>query len=377
LRICFLPFPDSKLDSARLDANETMKRTIIFLSGVCALSSLQPAFGWDYEGHRLVNQLALASLPKNFPAFVFAPAAQERLAFLSGEADRWRNMPDLALRNYSSPDHYIDLEELPLYGLKPETLPPLRYDFVRQLAIARAAHPEKFPPIDPTRNMDHTRELVGFLPWTITEYYVKLKSEFSYLKAFEEAGGTPEEITNAQANIIYIMGVMGHFVGDAAQPLHTTIQFNGWTGDNPNHYTTGPVSGLTNFVGIHAWIDGGYIAKVNMGGDLGDMKKKIRPAQIVPLHNQPVRPDDFFQAAVAYIEEQNKLVEPLYKLEKEGKLTGEGEAGLQGKPFIEGQLVKAGQMLGDIWFTAWQQAPVDTYLERQLQRRQPASASGK
>jgi hypothetical protein len=249
--------------------------------------------------------------------------------------------------------------------LTPETLPPLRYDLVAQLALARAAHPEKFPPIDPTRNLDHTRQLVGFLPWTITEYYSKLKSEFSYLKAFEEAGGTPEEIANAQANIIYTMGVMGHFVGDGSQPLHTTMYFNGWFGPNPHGYTT------TNHI-FHPWIDGGYFEKTG-GLKLETMVGKIRPAQEV---GESSRPDGMFHAAVSYIIAQNKLVEPLYQLEKEGKLTGEGEKGLEGRVFLEGQLVKAAQMLGDIWYTAWLEAPEDTYLEKVLEARAAKTGAG-
>jgi len=55
-----------------------MKKAFL-LAGFCTLC-LRPARAWDYEGHRLVNQLALASLPKDFPAFVSAPAAQERIA---------------------------------------------------------------------------------------------------------------------------------------------------------------------------------------------------------------------------------------------------------------------------------------------------------
>ena len=328
------------------------------------------AIAWDYPGHTIINQLALASLPTNFPAFALTPTARERIVFLSGEPDRWRNVPDrrkgtdLALAQYNEPDHYIDLEELSLYGLTPETLPPLRYDLVAQLALARAAHPEKFPPIDPTRNLDHTRQLVGFLPWTITEYYSKLKSEFSYLKAFEEAGGTPEEIANAQANIIYTMGVMGHFVGDGSQPLHTTMYFNGWFGPNPHGYTTNHT--------FHPWIDGGYFEKTG-GLKLETMVGKIRTAQEV---GEPSRPDGMFHAAVSYIIAQNKLVEPLYQLEKEGKLTGEGEKGLEGRVFLEGQLVKAGQMLGDIWYTAWLEAPEDTYLEKALEARAEKTGAG-
>src|SRR5258706_483831 len=60
-----------------------MKKAFL-LAGFCALC-LCPAQAWDYEGHRLVNELALASLPKDFPAFVSTTAAQERIAFLAGE----------------------------------------------------------------------------------------------------------------------------------------------------------------------------------------------------------------------------------------------------------------------------------------------------
>lgn len=326
---------------------------------------LQNASAWDYEGHRLVNQLALASLPTNFPAFARTADAQERIAFLAGEPDRWRNSPNEEFKHATSPDHYIDVEELAVYGLKPETLSPFRYDFVAELAKARAAHPEKFPAIDPAKNADHTRELVGLLPWAINENYAKLKSEFSYLKALQEAGGTAEEIANAQANIVYTMGVMGHFVGDSTQPLHTTVHHHGWVGENPNHY---PTNGT-----IHAWIDGGFIAKAHIENDLADMKKKIHPAQIVAWNGKPVESEQMFPAVVAFIVEQNKLVEPLYQLDKEHKLSGKDELGLQGKPFIEGQLEKGGQMLGDIWYSAWQQAPEDTFLKRQLEKRNHAA----
>jgi hypothetical protein len=144
----------------------------------------------------------------------------------------------------------MDLEELKDYGLTPEALPLLRYDFVSSLAVFRATHPEKFPAPDPSRDRAHTRSLVGSLPWTIAECSARLKLAFSYLLAYEAAGGTQGEVENARANVIYLMGVMGHFVEDGSQPLHTTVHFNGWVGDNPHHYTSDHT--------FHAWIDGGY-----------------------------------------------------------------------------------------------------------------------
>ena len=326
------------------------------------LAGLGPnsSFAWDYEGHRIVNQLALASLPTNFPSFVRAPAAAERVAFLAGEPDRWRNTPDLPLKHFNGPDHYLDIEGLESCGLNPDMVPVFRFDFVAQLALARNAHPDKFPQIEPGRNEDHTRELLGFLPWAITESYGKLKSGFSYLKAFEEDGGTPEEIANAQQDIIYIMGVMGHYVGDASQPLHTTIHHHGWVGENPHHYTTKP--------SFHSWIDGGYFAKTG-GADLKELTNNLRPAQLVSINARTAKPEEMFQASMSFILEQHKLLEPLYQMDKDGKLSGEGQTGLQGKPFLQAQLVKSGPMLGDIWFSAWQQAPPDTFLKAQLAKR--------
>ena len=332
---------------------------------ICAVA----AHAWDYEGHRTVNLIAVASLPANFPAFVSTPEAAERIAFLAGEPDRWRNTPDLSLKHCNGPDHYIDLDELAEYGIKPADLPVFRYDFVGQLATRRAAHPEKFAPIDPEKNEDHTRELVGLLPWSITENYGKLKSGFSYLKAFEEAGGTPAEITNAQANIIYVMGVMGHYVGDGAQPLHATVHHHGWVGANPNGYSTNKQ--------FHGWIDGGYFKKVGMP-TVAEMKTDIRTARLVQLGDRTARPEEILPAVVKYLEATQKEVEPLYVLDKSGALSGNGEKGLEGKKYLTQRLIVGGQMLGDIWYSAWQQATPDNYLKDQLlKRKKAADAAGK
>jgi len=335
-------------------------------SGVFALN----AFAWDYEGHYVVNELALASLPTNFPAFTHTVAARKRIAYLAGEADRWRNETSfkngtgLALGHVNGPDHYLDLEDLKLYDLTPETLPPLRYDFVADIVKARAAHPERFPAIDAAHDSDHTRELSGFLPWTIAENYEKLQSGFSTLAALEKFGGTPEEIKNAKEDIIYVMGVMGHYVGDASQPLHTTMYHHGWTtNDNPHHYTTS--------FKFHEWIDGGFFRKTG-GLDERKLAKKISQAEQLATGD----PNAVFKASVNFIVGGNKLVEPLYAMDQAGKLSDHGEGATQGRAFLEGQLIKSGQLLGDLWLTAWQTAPEDTYLERELQQRGTAKAPG-
>lgn len=345
-----------------------MKRNFIATAFVFGAFIFNAA-AWDYEGHHAVNELALASLPSDF-GIQLTPALKNRVAFLAGEPDRWRNaadvrrgMGDLPLAHVNGPDHYFTVEDIGLYGLTPNTLPDMRYDFMADIAKARAAHPEKFPPIDPKTDADHTRELEGFLPWAITENFEKLKSDFAVLKALQTHGGTAEEIANARADIIYVMGVLGHYVGDGSQPLHTSKYFNGWDPrDNPKGYTT-----KTTF---HAWIDGGYFKKTG-GIKVETLVGKIQPATEISDANDP---EKLFHSVVNYIVEQNKLVEPLYQMEKDGQLTGVGAKGLEGLPFLDGQLVKAGQMLGNLWLTAWRDAQEDMYLERQLDQRAATQA---
>ena len=325
-----------------------------------SLSITQTIRAWDYEGHRTVNQLALASLPESFPDFVRTPEAKERIAFLAGEPDRWRNSPDLPLRHHNGPDHYFDMEDLIALKLESSQVSHFRYEFVSQLAVARAANPSAFPAVDAAKDQDKVKVYPGFLPWAITEQYAKLKSGFSYLKVFEELG-TPEEISNAKANIIYIMGTMGHFIGDATQPLHTTRHYNGWIGDNPKGYTTKPT--------FHSWIDGGFLAKAG-GLKLEELQKKLRPAKMLWPGDPKAKHDSVFPEAMAFVAEQHKLMEPLYQMDKDGQLASEGAAALPGKPFLEGQIVKAGQMLGDLWYSAWQQATPDVFLKTSLKRRE-------
>ncbi|MFT3782739.1 MAG: hypothetical protein QM790_12050 [Nibricoccus sp.] len=323
---------------------------------------------WDYEGHRAVNLLAIESLPTDFPAFAKTPQAVERIAFLAGEPDRWRNISDLPLRHVNGIDHFIDFEEVTDAGISMNDISDLRYVFTVQLATGRAAHPDRFPPIDPEKNKEHSRELCGFLPWSITESYMKLKSEFSYLKAYVENGGTPEEIANAQANIIYVMGVMGHYVGDAAQPLHTTKNYNGWVGANPNGYTTAHT--------FHALIDSGFFIKTG-GISPAALVTRVKPAGFLTNPMETHGRSPIFVTTLNYIIAQTAKVEPLYVLEKAGKLNPESPSSKEGRAFLENQILIGAQMLGSLWMTAWKEAPPDTYLISQLALRKAAAAPAK
>lgn len=341
-----------------------MLRLIRVLAAAALMLPLTALHAWDYEGHRIVNSLALTSLPGDFPAFARTPAATERIAFLSGEGDRWRNVPDLPLKQSggSWTDHFLDLEYLPEAGLDPAKLTSFRYDFIVQFAAGRAAHPENFPAIDPARNADHTREWPGFAPWAIAEHFGRLRSAFSYLRVFEELG-TPEEVENARANVIHYMGVMGHYVGDCAQPLHSTKHYNGWTGPNPKGYT--------RWNGLHAWIDGGIIAKAGLRAP--GLAPRVGTVEPVSMLARPDGRDPVFVAALEFIIRQHQHVATVYELDKAGRLgQGDGPMTDEARALIEDRLLDGGRMLGSIWLSAWRSAVPDTYLRAALVRRQSA-----
>ncbi|HEY9154234.1 MAG TPA: hypothetical protein VIM69_03825 [Opitutaceae bacterium] len=314
---------------------------------------------WDYPGHRAINLLAVSSLPPDYPVFARTPEARERIGFLAGEPDRWRNTSELTLRHENGPDHFFDMEWMRYADITPETLTPFRYVFDEQLSRARREHPERFPAIDPTKNHDETHQQSGFLPWTIVESYARLRSAFSYLKAYEQFGGSQAEIRNAQENVIYFMGVMGHYVGDASQPLHLTENFNGWASpENPHGYTTSKT--------FHAWIDGGFFQKTG-GISFNALAGAVHPARLLETEAARQKRDPIFTETVAYLMRQYAKMTTVYELEKAGKLSPENPR--EGRAFLDHQLVEGAEMLGSLWYTAYRDAPVDEYVKNSLEKR--------
>ena len=319
---------------------------------------------WATQGHRLVNGAALASLPADFPRFVHTAENRERILFLSAEPDRWSSAVDLPLQHQNRLEHFIDLEHLVAAGLDPATVSPLRYEFMLAFARGRTAHADRFPDIDPAQDAARTKRWPGLLPWAIAESYGKLRAAFAALQAYEEFGSRAE-IANAEANIVHAMGLLGHYVADASQPLHTTQHFNGWVGRNPHGYTTSDQ--------LHAWIDHGVIERADIQG--AEVQAGIDSPRV--LGPAPARDgrDLIFVAAIQFVVGQNAKVERLYQLEKDGSFGGPGRAiPGDGRTFIVEQLRVGAEMVAALWCTAWRTATPDLVLRRQLATRGAARA---
>lgn len=329
----------------------------IRLSAAVLAACAAPALAWNAHGHRTVTRLALDGLAPDMPVWLHDPLVMARITDQSNEPDRWRGVRKIPIVHEANPEHYIDLEDLEQYGLTLATLPEYRYECVSQMVKARLEHPERMRPIDRAKDTDKTKEWPGFLPWAIAEHYSKLQSSFNTYRILE-AVNDPEraaQLQQARENIVYEMGILSHFVGDAAQPLHTTQHHHGWVGENPGHYTTDN--------GFHAYIDGRILEIHHL--DYEALKGRIK-------FETKVKASDPWADCVTYIQRSFDQVEPLYKMQKDGSLTQDA-----GKVFISDRLCDAGSMLAGLYDAAWTASkPTDNEISSFIKYSEQRSKKG-
>jgi len=272
------------------------------------------AFAWGNDGHTYINRVAAQKIPGDMPRFLRQAAVE--IAYLGPEPDRWRNPAEYALKNSQEPDHFIDLERISWL----DPLPRGRYEFYRKLDEKRAAtsdHPDDYLP-----------DRVGLQPYITIEVYGRLKAAF---REYRQLQATHQPTASVQQAIIFYAGWLGHYVGDGSQPLHTSIQYNGWVGPNPNGYTTQK--------GIHSLFETEYVGA------------NLKAAHFAGMVKGPVQLKDPFPDYMAYLNDSHDFVEKVYSIEKAGGFKGKGSR--EAFDFTTHRLAAASQMLLNLWYTAW------------------------
>jgi hypothetical protein len=275
----------------------------------------------------VINRVAAQKIPDSMP--VFLRHAVTQITYLGPEPDRWRSSSEPALKGAQEPEHFINLDAL--QGLT--RFPVTRFDFYRYLDEKRrtAQDPDQFLP-----------EKIGLQPYITIEVYDRLKvafREYRRLRA-EHLATYP-----AEQNAIYYAGWLGHYVADGANPMHTSIQYNGWVGPNPHGFTTAH--------DIHRRFETNFV------------NQNLRQLQFSTLVGAPQRLANPFEDYLDYLRASERLVEPLYALEKHGGFDGAGTA--ESRDFVRRRLAAGSQMLLNLWYTAW--------LESESALHQSASAT--
>lgn len=305
---------------------------IISLAAVC--SALAPAslHAWGGKGHDMQARAAMGVLPDDMPAFF--RGATEEIAFLISEPDRWRTAEQPALNETTGVNHTFKWE------LAPKPLPANRHLFIVELVTKM-----KFDPSQGATVRDF-----GTAPYGIQEWAEMLTGAFRRWRAMKET--TPQEIAIKRMHehsILFMAGVLGHWVTDMSQPIHASIHVHGWhpSVPNPQGYT-GPDNDP------HGRYEGKYVDRV------------IAPQDVAALvDRKPRLLGDWLREAETYIAATNSHVEQVYIWDKQ-VLFGSGKEPAEAKPFTAARLADGARMVRDVWYTAWMRSgtPVPTFERR-------------
>ena len=240
-----------------------------------------PCPGWGEKGHYIANEAATHGVPYEMPAFFHD--SYPALAYLGYEPDRWRGAgPSL---NASSPEHFLD------------------YEFVSHLGPLPASRSRYFELLISSGTLDRygiRMSTPGLNPWRIAEICEMLTRQWR-LWRFED---NPIEKRQIEGNIVHLAGILGHYVADSANPHHSTIYYNGWTGPNPNGYR--------------------YDCRTHSRFESQFVTMNVVSSDVTPLLAQKHRRDNYFEEAVGFIKSSNDQLETLYALDRDGAFDGTG-----------------------------------------------------
>jgi hypothetical protein len=283
---------------------------------------------WGASGHRVVGVVAASSLPSDVPAFLRTPTAIAAIGEYAREPDRWKGSGKIHDTDRDSA-HFLDIDDQGrMYGgpmFTVATLPPTRADYETALrAVGQDAWKAGYLPY---AIIDGYQQLVkDFTYWRILTAVVKIEKDATRLAYYKADLKRREEL------LLRDLGVWAHYVGDASQPLHLSVHYNGW-GDYPNP------NGYTNSRQIHSQFEGPLAKAV---GDQASIQALVPAYQACDCSIET--------RVVGYLTETWKQTEPLYQLEKAGALVATDP---RGKAFVQTRIAAGATALRDLVVDAW------------------------
>ena len=285
-----------------------------------------PAFGWGATGLEFASGVGAEILPDEIPGFVRQPEVVAEIAVLGRELDRSKGSGDPHDRE-RDPGHFVSLDDSQRVGgvLALDGLPPTR---------------EAYDTILRTRNL--TQYSAGYLPYSIVDGWQQLVKDFAYWRAASVGARTaadPAERAWFDADrqrretlVIRDLGVWSHYVGDASQPMHVSIHFDGWGPfDNPRGFSTKR--------GLHAQFEGAFV-KTNV-------KREAVQEAVAPYRACTCSIWDRMRSLILASQAQ---VVPFYELEQKGAFA---DGSLAGIAFATARLADSASVLRDMVIDAW------------------------
>ncbi len=308
-----------------------MKRfaAVAVLALMAVAGSTSQVTAWGNTGHRMVGVAAVRGLPDDLPAFLRTARAAAEVGELSREPDRWKGAGQPHDRERDTA-HFVDMDDagriMTERGMSIDALPDLKSEYDAALAAAGIEVND-----------------AGYLPYAIMDGYQQLVRDFAYWRVLNAAQGREadpgkrawygEDLARREALLLRDLGVLSHYVGDASQPHHTTIHYNGWNRDTPNP------EGFTTSRQTHGAFEGAFV------------KRTARLDAVEAAMPAPALDGFALKARVAaYLKTTLAEVVPFYRLEKAGGFRDEDP---RGAAFATGRLAAGAAELRDLTTLAW------------------------
>jgi hypothetical protein len=284
-----------------------------------------PALAWGQRAHAVIDRAALAAMPSDGPAFLLKYG--DYIAASATMPDSWRSASEPFSKIEEDPNHGWFKEQFAF--LKP--IPRSRYEFILAL------HDEylRIRVSDPARAERTNVRWTGTLPYAVMESYGRLVVCMRQVRTAQMAGAAS---TVPEQNCAYQAARLGHYIGDGAQPLHDSVNSDGWRGDNPKGYTTDRT--------IHGRFENQLVEAMAL--DERDIAGRI---------GKPGRQEgDIFDAVLRFLDTAAGRMEAIYKLEKRGALDNPDDR--DAREMVYAQTAMGADMLRDLIYRAWRESAV-------------------
>ncbi|HXH16996.1 MAG TPA: nuclease [Sphingomonas sp.] len=299
-----------------------MRPTLLATIAAFAVSAWfpAPALAWGGTAHAVIDRAAIEAIPDDGPVFL-----RRHIDYIAGSAslpDAWRGSSENFSKIEEDPNHGWFREQFTF--LRP--IPRSRYEFV----IAVFKQHEKIKRSDPATAARTNVRWTGTLPYAAIEAYDRIVVCMRNVRAAQAAG---QDSSFAEQHCAFDTIRLGHYIGDGAQPLHDSVNSDGWRGVNPHGYTTDR--------SIHGRFESRFVDGM-----------KLTVADIAPRIGKPGhRTGDMFDAILRFLDEAGGQMEPIYVLEKRDGFSNFADKDVR---TLIGERTSAGAaMLRDMLCRAW------------------------
>ncbi len=292
----------------------------------------QPMEAWGVRGHTVANLAAVESINPDGPAFLKAYKAY--IGHLGPIPDTWRSPSEPFLRISEDPNH----------GWYTES-----FDFIKEIPRSRTEFTlrvyDEYLRVSKT-NPERARLLniryTGLQAYSMMEGYERMKAG---MRLYRTAAGnrfaplsplyrdTDQVKTLLATDVAFYMGWLGHYIADAAQPLHNSQHHDGWAGDNPKGYTRDPE--------IHGRFETNYVDLI-----------EVTEPDVLPYVAKDARVlGDPWAAILDHMIQARDSAEEVYRLDLRGAFKDAKDSGA--RKLVYTRLGSGAAFLRDLAYTAW------------------------